>query len=383
MAQQELFDQIIGLLNDAMLEDTLWPEASRRIDEACGAKGNLLIFGSPGSNGKVEFYLTKSYYRGEGRPEVIHDYLTHYHTTDEHLPRMRKLPDSKIVAVAEQFTEAERKRSRCYNEAFPRYETQKGLETRLVVPGSSHIVWALADPVDSSGWTSSRVEMFSRLLPHLRQYVLVRSALAEANAYGATVGDLLDHTRVGIVQMNRRGRVVAMNDRADRLFRESDGLSCKAGSLVAPQSADQSRLDTLLAQALPRFGEPAVSGSMVIRRPSLSSMLILHVLPVSGRDEYYQARQIAALILMIDPMDAVRIDAGLVQDVLGLSPREARIAVMLAEGRTLRQIAAMTGRRYSTVRSQLHHIFTKLRLSRQLELVEAVRALSRLPAPKD
>ena len=383
MAQQELFNQIIALLNDAMLEDALWPKASRLIDQACGARGNVMIFGNPRPNGSVDLYFTECCYRGEERPEQMREYLMQYHAVDEHVPRMRRLPDSRIVSVAEQFTAEERKRSRCYNEAYLRYETQNALEVRLDGPGGSHIGWALANPVDSVGWSSSRVEMFSRLLPHLRQYVLVRSALAEANAYGATVGDLLDHTRVGIVQMDRRGRVVAMNDRAGRLLRENDGLSCKDGSLVAPQSADQSRLDTLLAQALPRFGDPAVSSSMLIRRPSLSSMLILHVLPVTGRDEYYQARRIAALLLMIDPMDSVRIDAGLVQDVLGLSPREARIAVLLAEGRTLRQIAAMTGRRYSTIRSQLHHIFTKLRLSRQLELVEAVRALSRLPASKD
>ena len=366
-----------------MLNDALWPKASRLIDEACGAKGNIMFFGRVDPSDSVEFYFAKSYYRGEKRPEVIHDYLMHYHATDEHIPRMRNLPDGKIVPVAELFTEEERKSSRCYNEIYSWYQVQKALEVRLDGPDDSHIVWALADPVDSIAWSSPRVEMISRLLPQLRQYARVHSALVEANAPGDAAMKLLESTRVGIIQMDRRGMIVEMNEQAGKLVRSCNGLSCRADSLVAVQPKDQSRLDTLLARALPRYTDQAMSGSMVIRRSSLFPMLVLHVLPVSSRDEHYRARRIAALILVIDPMDRARIDSSLMQEILGLTPKEARIAVMLAEGRTLRQIAAITGRRYSTLRTQLNHIYTKLGLSRQVELVQTLLALSKLSAPKD
>ena len=46
----------------------------------------------------------------------------------------------------------------------------------------------------------------------------------------------------------------------------------------------------------------------------------------------------------------MRVDQGFVEAVLGLTPAEAEIAVLLAEGRTVRQIAEATGRGYGTVR---------------------------------
>ena len=68
-------------------------------------------------------------------------------------------------------------------------------------------------------------------------------------------------------------------------------------------------------------------------------------------------------------------------DGLGLTPAQAAIAVLLAEGRTPRQIAAATGRRYSTVRTHLKHIYARLGVSRQLGVAQLVLALSNLPVP--
>lgn len=75
----------------------------------------------------------------------------------------------------------------------------------------------------------------------------------------------------------------------------------------------------------------------------------------------------------------MRLDQGFVEAVLGLTPAEAEIAVLLAEGRTVRQIAEATGRGYGTVRSHLKHTFSKLGVTRQFEVVQAVHSLSILP----
>ena len=75
----------------------------------------------------------------------------------------------------------------------------------------------------------------------------------------------------------------------------------------------------------------------------------------------------------------MRVDPDFVVAVLGLTPAEAEIAVLLAEGHTLRQIAEATGRRYGTVRSHLKHTFSKLDVTRQFEVAQAVHSLSILP----
>ena len=45
MNQQDHYDRALAALNEAAFDDARWPEASKRMDEACGAKGNIVVIG--------------------------------------------------------------------------------------------------------------------------------------------------------------------------------------------------------------------------------------------------------------------------------------------------------------------------------------------------
>ena len=89
--------------------------------------------------------------------------------------------------------------------------------------------------------------------------------------------------------------------------------------------------------------------------------------------------RVAALVLVVVPGGRVRIDAGMVSSVLGLTPAESEVAVWLAQGYAIRDIAIKTGRSPSTIRWHIKHIFAKHGISRQVELVQLVLSLSDLP----
>ena len=108
--------------------------------------------------------------------------------------------------------------------------------------------------------------MVTKLLSHIRQFVRVRQALVRAEARHTTVTALLDNPRVGVLHLDRRGRVLAANDRARRILRNGDGLTDRGGMLGARAPADQVRLERLVGDALPGSGQAAVSGSMRLRR---------------------------------------------------------------------------------------------------------------------
>ena len=163
-------------------------------------------------------------------------------------------------------TAEELKTSATYNEMLRRTGGQDSLNVRLAGPDGSFIIWGLRDPVDSTGWGASRVEMVTALLPHIRQFVSVRQALVRAEARHTTVTALLDNHRIGVVHLDRRGRIMEANDRARDILRRGDGLSDRGGALRARVSADRVRLEQLVGDALPASGTVAVCGSMLLRR---------------------------------------------------------------------------------------------------------------------
>ena len=379
MSQQDAFDRFVAALHDAVLDDSRWAATSALIDDACRTKGNMLVFGDGQSQDDVEIFMARFCYRGQRDRDLERAYFDLYYPRDERVPRLRQLPDGQVVHVRSLYTEQEAKRSATYNEALPRSHTQNSLQVRLDGPGGSRIVWTVADPADEDGWSTAQIDLIERLLPHVRHYVRVRHALADAGALGASLTALLDSARSGVIQLDRRGRIVEANDRARALLRRSDGLCDRGGFLHARTAEDNTALQRLLARALPRFGGQGVGGSMAVRRAFDLPRLMLHMSPVDGGDTDIRARRVAALALIADPGSRMRIDPELVAAALGLTPVESRVAVWLAEGRTVRNVARAMGRTENTVRWHMKNIFNKHDMSRQFELVQAVRALADLP----
>ena len=379
MSERHRFDRILVSLHEAIIDASRWPVTSALIDEACGTKGSYLLFGHGKSQSDVFFFSKEFCLGGERRTDIEEDYFNTYYLVDERVPRIRSLPDSQLVHVADLYTEQEKKISLAYNECLPITSTQNSILARLDGPGASQIVWNIADPIESGGWRSDQVEMIKRILPHLRHFVSLRQALADAEAVGFSLSRLLDNKRCGVIQLDPQGRIVETNDFAAALLRERDGLSERGGFLAARNSSDNARLQKLLEGARPKLVGPATGGSVTTERLSKGPRLVLHVSPVDRRRTDCNTRSIAAIVLIVDPGAREQIDPGLVEEALCLTRAESLVAVSLASGLSIRDIALSTGREESTVRWHMKHIFQKQGISRQAQLVRRVQALSGLP----
>ena len=374
MSEHDAFARILGSLYDAMLDDTSWPAASALIDEACGLTCNGLLVGE-GPKDDIRVLSVGLYYHGQRRADLEREYLDVYHPIDERVPRVRQLPDSRLVHGTDLYTAEELKSSPTYNEMALRAQHQDGLNVRLDGPDGSYMTWAIGDPVASAGWGSSAITMVKRLLPHIRQFVRVRQALVRAEARATTVTTLLENPRIGVLHLDRRGRILAVNDRAGRLLRGGHGVSDRDGVLRARAPADQRRLTRLVAGALPAGGTAAVSGSMVLRRSPWLPPVVLHVTPVGIPQPDYGARHVAALVLLVEPGCPPRRDPGVVARVLGLTPAESQVAVRLAEGQSVREMAEARGVTDRAIYWHLQQIYQKQSISRQADLVRLVLSI--------
>ncbi len=314
------------------------------------------------------------YYRGQRREDLEREYLEIYHPIDERVPRFRQLPDSRLVHVTDLYTAEELKTSPTYNEIMLRGKQQDSLNVRMDGPDGSHMTWGIGDPVASDGWASPQVAMVRALLPHIRQFVRVRQALVRAEAHNTTVAALLDNPRIGVLHLDRRGQIIAANDRARSLLRHGDGLSEEDGALRARAPGDQFRLLQLMTDALPASGAVTVGGSMRLGRSSGLPPFVVHVKPVGVPHPDYGARHVAALVLIVDP--GRRIDPGLVATTLGLTPMESQVAVWLAEGKSVQDMVEATRHTRDAIYWHLKHIYKKQSISRQADLVRLVLSIA-------
>ena len=375
----DAFERVLSALYEAALDDARWPAATALLEEAVGADGNALIVGE-GLGDDVRIHFARFLYRGEGHPDQVREYFDVYHRHDEAMPRLRRLPHGKLVHVPGLYTEDELKTSPAYNEGMRLLGNRKGVTARLDGPDGLRIAWGVGDPVGGDGWESDRLRLIERLLPHIHRSILIRQALAAADALGAGLAGLLDNDRIGVVQLDRGGRVLEANAPALEILRRGDGLLERDGTLDAALPADRSRLRRLLGRALPGlWSEPPVGGSMTVQRRSGRSWLGLHVKQVGDAEADFGGRRVAALVLVVDPARRPRIDVQRVVKTLGLTPSEGRAAALLAEGRSVHEIAALTGWQAGYVRRLLKRIYKKQGVSGQVALVPRVLALGALP----
>lgn len=174
MSQTDRYERILASLHDAAFDDARWPAAAGLIDDACGAKGNILAFGDGRAQEDAQLFLVRFCFRGVRRADWEREYLEDYWPRDERVPRLRRMPVGRLVPAGDLYTAEEKRTSAAYNEALPRSGTRDGLNVRLDGPGGSRIVWTVADPVEPGGWRSARIDAIRRLLPHVRQFVRVR-----------------------------------------------------------------------------------------------------------------------------------------------------------------------------------------------------------------
>ena len=375
MKDEATFGLVVASLHVAALDPARWPGFSAIVDEALGVHGSSLLFGDGETDEDVRIGFQWTCTRGQRRPDLERLYYGTYYPLDERVPRLRHAPVGRLFHNTELFTGPELKASPVYN-MFRTHNSGNAVNVRLDGPGASRILWFVHDPVDRDGWSSARLDSVRRLLPHIRETVRVQVALGRAGTLGMTLENLLDATGLGVVQLDGRGRIVAANDRARSLLRTGDVLFDTGGSLFARTPEANDELQDLLTRALPPFGTRGAAGSMIAKRPSGQPPLVVHLIPVDDPGPYPGAWPVAALVLVPNVAAAADVDVGAVAEMLRFSRAESQVAVLLARGMTVREVAAATGREPSTVRSHVKHMFTKQGLARQADLVRLVRSLA-------
>jgi DNA-binding CsgD family transcriptional regulator len=218
------------------------------------------------------------------------------------------------------------------------------------------------------------VELLEGLAPHFRRAGEVASRLADAHGRGILDG--LDLMSCGGILLNRWGKAVRSNSRAERYF--GRGLTLRKGKLAAGHAesdiAFQRLIGSVVSPDLPH--ESRAGGAVPIHRPGARPLLV-HAAPIVGiaRDVFHHGR---AVLMIVDPDEHSEPAEPVVRQAFGLTPAEARVAVLVARGLDVSEIALSQGVSEGTIRTQLKAIFAKTETRRQAQLVGVINGATSL-----
>jgi DNA-binding CsgD family transcriptional regulator len=177
---------------------------------------------------------------------------------------------------------------------------------------------------------------------------------------------LLDRLPIGVIALSPAGAILRTNAAADAILRERDGLERHRDLLRGGRAA----MTTVLRAAI-----AAGCGAVLLPRSAGRAPLAAVVAPLGP------AAPGGLALFIMDPDAPLRTPLALLRNLFGLTPAEARLALILGEGDTVKEAAEALGVSVSTIRYQLRQIFAKTKTDRQPALMRLLLLLGLLPIP--
>ncbi|MDD2546344.1 MAG: helix-turn-helix transcriptional regulator, partial [Burkholderiaceae bacterium] len=247
--------------------------------------------------------------------------------------------------------------------------------------------------------------LMEQLLPDLRRVVRLRTRLAPLNeelAKTSTALQALHALPHAVMLVDTQGLIHYANPAAERVLHSDAPLPSALKSDTAPEGLSwllrshhgklecgspqaQASLESLVRAACadslsrPRSHQ---SGSVWLgpraagRQPGLAVNVLR--LPQDGWGNAATGRKPLALLLITSPQlpaEASQTAEDTVRATLNLTPAETRLALGLARGLTLKDIAAQEDISWHTARTHLKNLLQKTSFHRQIDLVQFLRPL--------
>lgn len=201
---------------------------------------------------------------------------------------------------------------------------------------------------------------------------IARSGLSQQSLLGRT----LDLLPTGIVLLDTDRTVTYVNRCAREVASAGDVLTFQeGGECRALDPAEDAQLQRLLKFGVPARTAPGVPlPVLTLAGPGAARRVVVMASVFRGEAGRKEASGIALLLERCAPVSPGL--AGTLPQLYGLTESEAKLAVALARGITLRDYAATSGIKVTTAKTHLQRALQKTGTRRQIELVQL---LGRIP----
>ena len=375
MSQMKTFSMAISCIYAAASGQARWSVALAAMEEALGATGSHLISWSPVTNRAFTSVVSGV------DDSAARLYAEHYGLIDPRRIHGERLPQDVVFRCHELFDERFASSNEFYCDYLAKYDVRFLTAATFIREEGTRAHFAALRSKRRGHFAVEDTHVLELLLPHLRQAFRLADKLKVGEARSAQVRGILDRLPGPAAILTRDSRVQEVNSGMDCLLNSLGSLGpvvISGGRLVARRPVDAAKLVRAVHSA-GAGADPRVSGTRLRLNGGEDGTLwiatVLPLLPVISAG--LEIERHGALLVLNDVMERRSVSPAMLQEVLRVSPAEARLAAALATGETLKDYAEKTGLSLNTVRSQLKSVFGKVNVSSQVELSKALCWLNR------
>ena len=181
----------------------------------------------------------------------------------------------------------------------------------------------------------------------------------------------LDRFHIGIFILSPNGTVILKNTEAERLIAEDDGVSLSREGYIHPNTSDKRpELKAAIKQAATTAEAQNNHAETLLTLPRKSGKdpYLVEVSPFRGDDDI-ESLFSGCLVFIIDPAKTDTVTTKGMQKIYGMTPSEAEVCRLVAEGYVTDDIADARNITRETVRNYVKQILHKTGTSNRSQLV--------------
>ncbi|GAD21328.1 helix-turn-helix transcriptional regulator [Acidovorax sp. MR-S7] len=359
---------IAGLFYDGVLQPQAWHAA---MDAMCtrlqaGVFHSFTLDESsaptPESAGNLEQFGLHARHMAE--------YETQHAGNDPRLAATLRLATGGVMLDHEHFSAREALRNPVYADWLIPLGLKHTAGTVVRLEGSALDIISFMRPRDARPYSDDDKRFIERLVPDIARAAKLRARMVTLSRSAHLGMAALDSLRQSIVVVDAQCRIHHANAAAERLLTLPGALGARHGRLRCTVGAAHERLEQLVRGAC---ATPAKTGAIALADGP--QRLVAAVLPLQASHAWAGMQAPMALVVAAMPGAASSLDPRLVGDMLGLSPTETRLALLLATGKTVKDFAAIEGMSWHTARSHHKNLLRRAGCHRQTELVQLLQTL--------
>ncbi len=366
---------LIGQIYDCAVQPELWPQTLSTIKHALD-----LAFLQVVSVDRRKLEMGQAVQTPAFKTLFEHQWLNDFAQHFNKIPGGHDWIEAEIdspISQMQLISEPEFKESEFYKE----WIGPKGLRDSCTTPlvKRDHLICALT----ASGSASRDLfddhdrDTFRLLAPHIRRALMIGDMLEEGNFKLSLYRDLLDRISTGVMIVSHGAKLVYANGAADEILRAGRNLKLRNGQLESAYAAFAGGLRAALDRACSDDDSDIGNYGNGIPLPSRDGeTAVCYVLPLGTSDHRRSLGPGHAAVFVSAAGASLPPSLEILSALSGLTSREARIALMIADGSTPADAAGELGVTMNTMRTHLSNIFSKTGANSQPALVRFVSSLS-------